>query len=91
MSAASVGFALAARKDGGGFDTGEKNTRPTQPPRIVGTPRITYEGQSTFWKMCTVCAEMMPHVRRDDFTECVVCGHKTYAVQPTESPRLGGS
>ncbi len=42
-------------------------------------PRITYEGQSTFFKMCTVCMEHMPHIRREDYSECVVCGNRTYA------------
>jgi len=43
-----------------------------------GPPRITYEGQSTFWKFCTVCHYEMPHVRKDDYSECAVCGNKSY-------------
>jgi rRNA maturation endonuclease Nob1 len=42
-------------------------------------PKITFEGQSTFIKLCTVCNAHMPHVRRDDFSECVICGTRTYA------------
>ena len=42
------------------------------------TPQITYEGQSTFWKFCTVCHDEMPHVRKDDYSECAVCGNKSY-------------
>jgi len=48
-------------------------------PRIKqGKPRITLDGQSTFSKMCPVCLDHMPHVRREDFSECVVCGNRTY-------------
>ena len=58
-----------------------------------GIPRITLDGQSTFMKMCTgECHQMMPHVRRDDYSECVLCGKKTYAVKPEnngQANRLG--
>lgn len=59
--------------------------KDAQPQVTNKPPRITCDGQTTFWKMCTVCAEMMPHVRRDDYTECVLCGHKTHVKsQPVE-------
>ena len=48
-------------------------------------PRITYEGQSTFMKFCSVCFEIMPHIRRDDHSECAVCGLKTFKHESGQS------
>lgn len=60
--------------------------RNGQEPKVTtDAPRITYEGQSTFFKFCTSCADLMPHVRRDDYSECVVCGNRTYAKPKPES------
>ena len=43
-------------------------------------PYVAYQGESTFWKMCVGdCADFTPHVRKEDYTECVVCGCRTYA------------
>ena len=42
------------------------------------TPQITYEGQSTFWKFCTGCHDQMQHIRKEDYSECAVCGNKSY-------------
>lgn len=55
-------------------------------PKITGTPQISYEGQSTFWKLCRVCMDQMPHIRKDDYSECAVCGCRTYAPLPTLTP-----
>ncbi len=63
-----------------------------QEPRVVENhPRVTFEGQSTFFKFCPVCMDQMPHVRRDDFSECVVCGNRSYAHAGSgAAPVLGG-
>lgn len=34
--------------------------------------------ENTFLKFCTFCFELMPHYRRDDYSECSVCGLKTF-------------
>jgi hypothetical protein len=44
---------------------------------VEDKPRVTYEGQSTFWKWCSVCCEAMPHIRAGNFCQCVVCETKT--------------
>lgn len=44
---------------------------------MQGSPRITYEGQSVFWKDCPYCMQSMPHIRRDDDSECAVCGFRS--------------
>ena len=66
-----------------------KNT-PAVPIVTNKEPRITYEGETTFWKMCACCGEMMPHIRKEDYSECIVCGMRKYAIQPTKSNSLGG-
>lgn len=35
--------------------------------------------EATFWKMCNECADMTPHMRKDDYCECLVCGCRTYS------------
>lgn len=53
-----------------------------EPKVVIQTPRITCDGQSTFMKFCAVCGDQMPHIRKDDFSMCVVCETKTYAKKP---------
>lgn len=61
------------------------HARSGQEPKISPPPRVTVDGQSTFWKLCLVCGDQMPHIRREDYTECVACGQKTYATTKPEA------
>jgi rRNA maturation endonuclease Nob1 len=45
---------------------------------VQNHPRVTQDGQATFFKFCPVCHEPMPHVRKEDYSECVLCGNRTY-------------
>lgn len=74
MSTASTQFVLMAK---------------SADPKVTGTPAITYEGQSTFTKYCEDCQAHYPHIRAEDYTECAVCGKRTYAIRPAETHRLG--
>lgn len=49
-------------------------------------PYVGGQGTATFWKMCVGdCADFTPHVRKEDYTECVVCGCRTYAKKDARS------
>jgi len=52
----------------------------TPPPAPPHQKSIDGEGsqENVFWKMCTDCLEIMPHYRRDDHSECSVCGLRTF-------------
>jgi rRNA maturation endonuclease Nob1 len=45
---------------------------------VEETEPVIHAAQSAFMKFCSVCFEIMPHVRKEDHSECTVCGLKTF-------------
>lgn len=45
---------------------------------------------SMFMKWCEDCEAHYLHNRESNYTECIVCGKKTYAIRRTQTNRVGG-
>jgi len=41
-------------------------------------PPVIHAAESSFMKFCSYCFEIMPHVRKEDYSECSMCGLKTF-------------
>jgi hypothetical protein len=55
------------------------------------SPQVTYEGKSTFTKLCCGCWMPTPHYMDGDASVCILCGHKSNdTIRPDETSRLGG-
>jgi rRNA maturation endonuclease Nob1 len=39
---------------------------------------VIHQAQSQYMRFCSVCLEIMPHVRKEDRSECTVCGLPTF-------------
>ena len=44
----------------------------------IRDPQAAPKPVNTFMRLCPGCLELMPHVRKGDYSECVICGHRTY-------------
>jgi hypothetical protein len=68
------------------FSTMARDSRVTEK-----APRITYEGQTTFTKLCTACGFHTPHVLIPNGSRCILCApaKDNDVIRPTETPRLG--
>lgn len=63
MTDLGMQFVLAARR----MKLVEETTEP-----------VIHEVQSSYMKFCSFCFEMMPHIRKEDHSECTVCGLQTF-------------
>lgn len=62
-------------------------------PRVTDRqPRVTYEGQTTFTKLCVRCGFHTPHILIAGGSQCVICPppvEDKNAIRPAETNRLG--
>lgn len=56
----------------------------------VDTPKVTYEGKSTFTALCFGCWLQTPHYMDGDESVCISCGHKSnVTIRPVETSCVG--
>jgi uncharacterized Zn finger protein (UPF0148 family) len=62
-------------------------------PRVTDQqPKVTYQGQTTFTKMCEACGFQTPHAHIDGKWQCVICdpSEDENVIRPAETHRMGG-
>jgi len=54
-------------------------------------PRVIYQGQTTFTKLCLSCGFHTPHVLVDGGSKCIICEpiEEENAIRPTETDSVG--